>query len=103
MDWILCAGDPAHGVVEGEAEDLNEKINGISCHIALGPAPVGVFYDEAGIGGQNIIARLLCDELECLFLQERYQRSQAGDADLFTRPACLMGVGCHSLFSSGVG
>ena len=52
MDWILGAGDAAHGVVEGKAEDLDEKINGVPGQIALGPAPVGVFYDETGIGGQ---------------------------------------------------
>ena len=58
-----------HGIVEGKAEDLDEKINGVSGQIALGPAPVGVFYDETGMGGQSIIARLLCDELESLKAQ----------------------------------
>ena len=58
------AGDLAHGVVEGQAEDLDKEVDGVAGQIALGPAPVAVFDDEAGEGGQNEVAGLLFDELE---------------------------------------
>ena len=73
--------------MEGEAEDLDEKINGIAGHVAFRPAPVGVLYDETGIGGQYKITRLACDELESVFLQQRHERSQTRGADLLARPA----------------
>ena len=103
----LCAGDLAHGVVEGQAEDLDVEVDGVAGEIAFGPAPVAVFDDEAGIGGQNKIAGLACDELESALLEQRNQRGQPGGADLFARPARALRtikqwVG-HSLFSSGVG
>ena len=47
------AGDLAHGVVEGQAEDLDEEVDGVAGQIAFRPAPVAVFDDEAGIGGQG--------------------------------------------------
>src|ERR1017187_3025743 len=70
--------------------------------------PVTVFDDQAGIGRQGIIVRLAYDELESALLDEWHQWSQAGGADLFARPAwslpaVMITVGCHSLFSSGVG
>ena len=58
----------AHGVVEGQAEDLDKEVDGVAGEVVLGPAsawlrrgrpaPVAVLEDEAGIGGQNEIARL---------------------------------------------
>ncbi len=105
---VLCAGDLAHGVVEGQAEDLDVEVNGVAGEVAFWPAPVGVLDDEAGIGGQNKIARLMRDELESAFFQKRDQWSQARGADLLTRPpgawrtTMRRWVG-HSLFSSGVG
>lgn len=59
---ILSHGvDLAHGVVEGQAEDLDVEVNGIAGKIAFRPAPVAVFDDETGIGGQNKIAGLTGD------------------------------------------
>jgi len=101
---FLGAGDLAHGIVEGQAEDLDMEVNGIASEVAFGPAPIGVFYDESGIGGQNKVARLAFDELESAQLQERNQRGQPGGADLFARPAWISRRWAgHSLFSSGVG
>jgi len=48
----LGAGDLAHGVVEGEAEDLDKEVDGVAGQVALGPAPVTVFDQEALVGGQ---------------------------------------------------
>ncbi len=42
----LRAGDLAHGVVEGEAEDLDVEVNGVAGQVALGPAPD---YEPAGL------------------------------------------------------
>ena len=46
---VLDAGDLAHGIVEGQAEDLDMKVNGVAGQVAFGPAPVAVFDDETGI------------------------------------------------------
>ena len=105
----LCTGDQAHGIVEGQAEDLDAEVNGIAGQISFGPAPIAVFDDEAGIGGQNEIARVLGEDLKFAFLEQRRQGCHAGGADLLARPAgCLRTatikrwVG-HSLSSNGVG
>ena len=83
---VLSHGvDLAHGVMEGQAEDLDVEVNGVAGEIAFGPAPVAVFDDEAGIGGQNKIARLAGDELESALLEQRHQRGQPGSADLLAR------------------
>ena len=36
---VSSAGDLAHGVVKGQAEDLDEEGDGIAGQVALGPAP----------------------------------------------------------------
>jgi hypothetical protein len=84
------------------------EVNGVTGQIALRPAPVAVFDDQTGIGGQGKVVRLAYDQLESALLQEWHQRGQPGGADLFarpTRPRVCAGfrVGCHSLSSSGVG
>jgi len=94
-------------VVEGQAEHLDMEVNGIAGQIAFGPAPVGVFDDEAGIGRQNKIAGLTRDELEAALLEQWRQRGEPGGADLLVRPPWALRttmrrwVG-HSLFSNGV-
>ena len=40
----------AHGVVEGEAQDLDEEVDRVAGQVALGPAPITVFDDETGEG-----------------------------------------------------
>ena len=105
---VLGAGDLTHRVVEGQAEHLDMEVNGITGEIPFGPAPVTVFDDQAGIGGQNKIAGLAGDELKSALLEEWRQWSQPGGADLVARPAGAgagLGFtrGCHSLSSSGVG
>jgi len=68
--------------MEGQAENLDVEVNGVASEVAFGPAPVTVFDDEAGIGGQNKIAGLAGDELESVLLQQRHQRREPGGADL---------------------
>ena len=48
---LLYSRDAAHGVVKGEAEDLDVEVDGISSQIAFGPAPITVFDDESGKDG----------------------------------------------------
>jgi hypothetical protein len=81
------AGDLAHGVVEGQTEDLNAEVNGVAGEVALGPAPIAVLDDEARISGQNEIARILCDDLNPALLEQRREGCQPGGADLLARPA----------------
>ena len=100
----LCsAGDLVHGLMETEALDLDEEVNGVASAVSLGPAPIAVLDDEAGISGQDEIAGFLEDEVESLFCEQGRQRSQSGGADLLTRPAWLRGAGCHNLYASEVG
>jgi hypothetical protein len=70
---------------------MDKEVDGVTFKVALGPAPIGFFDDETGEGGQLEVARLLLDELEAAFVQERGQRSDASSADLFPGPA-LRGV-----------
>ena len=100
---VLCASDLAHGVVKGQAEDLDVEVNGVAGEVAFGPAPVGVFDDETGKGGQNKITRLTRDELETALLEQRRQRGEPGGADLLARPSGFIEWVGHSLFASGVG
>jgi len=95
--------------VEAHPQDAHEEVDGVAGKVSFRPAPVAVFEDEAGVGGQFIVARFALDECQAAPLQEGNQRGQAGVADLFTGPARAGGVACvtrgvgHSLFSSGVG
>ena len=50
----LLAGDLAHGVVEGETEDLDGEVDGVAGQVALGPASEAVFEDEAGTGSKAL-------------------------------------------------
>ena len=101
---VLHASDLAHGVVEGQTEDLDVEVNGVAGEIPFRPAPVAVFDDQAGIGGQNKIARLAGDELESVLLQQWNQRSQSGGTDLFACPPdiCYRFNWRHSLCRTGV-
>ena len=99
----LCAGDLAHGVVERQAEDLDVEVNGVAGEIPFRPAPVAVFDDETGIGGQNKIARLVGDKFQLALLEQRHQWCQPGGADLLARPPDIFKRWAgHSLFSNGV-
>ena len=79
------------------------EVNGVAGQIAFGPAPIGVFDDQTGKGGQNKIARLPCDELKPALLEQRHERSHTGGADLLTCPSGFIEWAGHSLSSSGVG
>ena len=61
----------AHGVVEGATEHLDEEVDGISAQFALGPAPIGVFDDEAREGRQLEVAAAGLGELEAAFFEQR--------------------------------
>ena len=80
----LGSSDLAHGVVEGQAEDLGTEVDGVAGQIALGPAPIGVFDDQTGIGGQGKIAGLACRQVESALLEEPNQWRQPGGADLLS-------------------
>ena len=84
---VLHPGDGAHGVVEAQAENLDEQVDGIAGQIPFGPAPVAVFKEESGMGGQFKVARLSFEEWEAAPLKERNERCQPGGADLFAGPA----------------
>ena len=60
--------------MEGQAQDLDKEVNGVAGQIAFGPAPVAVFDDEAGIGGQNKIACPAMAELHPVFFEQGYEQ-----------------------------
>ena len=80
------SGDLAHGVVERQAESLDEKVDGIASHVAPGPTPVAVFDQQPGMGGQFEIAGGQLKELEAAFLKQRSQRGDPVGADLVAGP-----------------
>jgi hypothetical protein len=59
----LCAGDGAHGVVKAHSQNLDEQVDGVAGQIPFRPAPVAVFEDQTGMGGQFKVARLSFEEL----------------------------------------
>lgn len=69
----LCADDLAHGIVEGQAENLDVEVNGVAGEVPFRPAPVAVFDDETGIGGQNKIARFACNKFKSALPEQRHQ------------------------------
>src|SRR5438128_9316245 len=103
--FFLLAGDLAHGVMEGEAQHTHEEVNSIAGQVAFGPAPIAVFDDQTGIGGQDKITRLAWDDLDSALLQQGNQQDLPGRADLLAGPArrwIRRGRGCHSLSSNEV-
>ena len=75
--------------MEGQAEHLDEEVNGVAGQVALRPAPVAVFDHEAVVSGQFEVAGGQLDELETAPLEQRNERGQPGGADLFAGPARL--------------
>ncbi|MBE0541267.1 MAG: hypothetical protein IH623_07775 [Verrucomicrobia bacterium] len=44
------AGGWVHGVVEGQAQDLDVEVNGVAGEVAFGPAPITVLDDDVPKG-----------------------------------------------------
>jgi hypothetical protein len=60
--WVGSgSGDLEHGVVEGQLENLDKEVDGVTFQAASVPVPIGFLDDEAGEGGQLQVARLLLD------------------------------------------
>lgn len=76
-----------HGVVEGEAEDLDEEVDRVTGFVLGGPAPIVLFDDEAWIGRKDKIAGLAWKKLKSEVDQQGRERLEPSGADLFTRPA----------------
>jgi hypothetical protein len=83
---LQCSDDLVHGLVEGEAKDLDKEVDGIACFVLFRPAPVGVFEDETGMSGQFKVARLSFDELEAAPLKQWNERGDSSGPDLFAGP-----------------
>ncbi len=71
-----------HRVVEGEAQDLDEEVDGVTSFVPLWPAPIAVFEDQALEGTQKEVARHLFQRLQSLLLKQWTRRGQSGGADL---------------------
>src|SRR5436190_19056229 len=101
--FCLWFGDLAHSIIEGQAENLDEEVDGVACQLALWPTPIAVLDEQALVSGQFKIDGRQLDELEASPAQQGNQRSHAGGADLLSRPAVgATGVVCRSHFASGV-
>lgn len=99
----------AHGVVEAHSQDLDAEVNGVAGQMALGPAPITVFEQEARVGEQLEVVGVAFAQGQSALLHQRHQWDQASGADLVagpTRRGTRRGFrrgGGHSLSSSGVG
>jgi len=96
------------GVVEGETEHLDEEVDGVAGQLALGPAPITVFDQQARVSGQFEVVGGPGDQFQVALLEQRRQRCHPCGADLFARPARTLGGGRitgvvgRSHFASGV-
>ena len=77
----LRGGELAHGLVEGEAQDLGAEVDGVALQVALGPAPVTLFYDETGIGVDGEVAAAGFAEREAAFFQQRAQSAPEANTE----------------------
>ena len=68
--------------MERQAENLDEEVNGIASEVALGPAPITIFKQEALVRRQFEVAGGLFGELKAPPLEQRGQGSYAGGSDL---------------------
>ena len=50
--------DGSHRLVEANAQDVDEEVNGVALQVALRPPPVAFLDDETGVGDQFKIASL---------------------------------------------
>ena len=104
----LGTRDFLHGVVEREAKDLDEEVDGIAGKLPLGPAPVGLFDEETRMVDQLVVAPLTLEQGEAPSVEEGEDRCHPGGTDLIARPSGRgsdgesRGWGCHGLFSSEV-
>ena len=92
--------DLAHGGVQGEAQDMDEEVDGVPGFVPSWPAPITVFDNQTWKSGQNEIACGFFDELKSALLEQWQQQGVPGGADLLTRLPRLWGEGCHSLYAN---
>ena len=70
----LYSNNPAHSVVKRQSEHLNEEVDGVSRQKVLGPSPIGLFFDEFGIGLLHKVIGSACDPFELLLRKQGGQR-----------------------------
>ena len=100
----LRSEDFAHGVVEGQAEDFDEEVDRVAGEVLLGPAPIAVFHDEAGIIDQLKVVIRAFDQTQSAFYQKWDEWGLPSAADLLAGPEDGFSRGVdHSLFSNEVG
>jgi len=68
----------------------------VAAKVAFGPAPVAVFYYQAGMLAHGVIAAARVDEMQAAFFQERGDGGHARGADLLFAPLrrAWAGVAC---------
>ena len=81
----LWACDLLHGVVEGEAYDPDEEVDGIARELALRPAPVGLFDEETRMVDQLVVAPFALAQGEVTSVEEGEDRSHPCGAYLIAR------------------
>lgn len=85
------SGDLAHGIMEGETEDLGEEVDGVARFVVSGPAPVGVLEQETRVIGGFEVAGVVFDESEAAFFEQRAQGRLPCATDLFAGPSWSCG------------
>jgi hypothetical protein len=88
-------------------KDLDKEVDGVAGLVAMGPAPITVFDDQAWLISQLEVVGGPFDKLQAPLSKQRQERSDSGGADLLPAPAgmgfWIRRAGCHTLFSSEVG
>jgi len=87
--------DLPHGVVEAQAKDAGEQVDGVAGHVVIGPSPVAVLEDETGAVGQFEVAASTVDEAQAATTEDGFERGEASVADLLADPARFSGVSGH--------
>jgi len=76
--------DQTHGVVEGDAEDFGEEVDGVSGEIPFRPAPVIFFDEEFWISAQMEVSSGELFQGQSVFGEDGEQGGQSRGADLLT-------------------
>ena len=82
----LAVEEGAHGVVEAQPQNLDAEVDGVAGQVALGPAPIAVFEEEARWVASSKLPASRSRRAAAL-LQQRHQWDQPGGADLLAGPA----------------
>ena len=72
--------------MERQSQNFHAEVDGVASQVALGPAPIAIFDDEAGIGEDVVVRGIALTELEAASLEEWNDGGEAGLGP--SKPSC---------------